>query len=79
MQYRGSCHCGAVVIFCGTCGNKVFYVPRSNADGFDVNVRCLDPPPREVIVRPFDGQRWEATAAFLAGNARRVFRLDAAT
>ena len=120
MQYRGSCHCGAVVIeveapervtcedcncsicrrsgflhlivpasrfrllqgaaalstytfntgtaqplFCRHCGIKVFYVPRSNPDGFDVNVRCLDPPPRELVVRPFDGRHWEENAAAL--------------
>jgi hypothetical protein len=28
--------------FCRTCGIKAFYVPRSNPDGIDVNVRCLD-------------------------------------
>jgi hypothetical protein len=125
--YRGSCHCGAVVIeveapesvtcedcncsicrksgflhlivpaarfrlvqgeeslttyafntgtarhlFCRTCGIKVFYVPRSNPDGFDVNLRCLEPPPREVIVRPFDGQRWEENAAALRHLSEEV-------
>ncbi len=29
--------------FCGRCGIKSFYVPRSHPDGFDVNARCLDP------------------------------------
>jgi hypothetical protein len=29
--------------FCKVCGVKPFYVPRSNPDGWDVNVRCLDP------------------------------------
>ena len=28
--------------FCKVCGIKPFYVPRSNPDGFDVNVHCLD-------------------------------------
>jgi hypothetical protein len=28
--------------FCRHCGIKSFYVPRSNPDGFDVNVRCID-------------------------------------
>ena len=28
--------------FCRRCGIKSFYVPRSNPDGFDVNVRCID-------------------------------------
>ena len=29
-------------LFCRVCGIKSFYVPRSNPDGIDVNVRCLD-------------------------------------
>jgi hypothetical protein len=52
------------------CGIKTFYVPRSNPDGYDVNVRCLEPPPREIIVRPFDGREWEANAARLAHLSR---------
>lgn len=28
--------------FCGHCGIKSFYVPRSHPDGFSVNARCLD-------------------------------------
>jgi hypothetical protein len=35
-------------LFCGRCGVKSFYVPRSNPDGYSVNVRCLD---RETILR----------------------------
>jgi hypothetical protein len=52
--------------FCKVCGVKVFYIPRSNPDGFDVNVRCLEPQPKEIIIRAFDGQNWEANAARLA-------------
>jgi hypothetical protein len=52
--------------FCKVCGLKVFYIPRSNPDGFDVNVRCLEPQPKEIIIRAFDGQNWEANAARLA-------------
>jgi hypothetical protein len=52
--------------FCRTCGMKPFYVPRSNPDGMDVNVNCLDPVPRDFVVEPFDGQNWEANAASLA-------------
>ncbi len=29
-------------MFCKVCGVRPFYVPRSNPDGFSVNVRCLD-------------------------------------
>ncbi len=28
--------------FCRHCGVKSFYVPRSNPDGYSVNVRCLE-------------------------------------
>lgn len=52
--------------FCKTCGIKSFYIPRSNPDGVDVNVRCLDPQPAENFVEPFDGQNWEEHAATLA-------------
>jgi hypothetical protein len=45
--------------FCGICGIKSFYIPRSNPDGIDVNVRCLDPQPADVIVEPFDGRNWD--------------------
>jgi hypothetical protein len=52
--------------FCRTCGIKSFYVPRSNPDGVDVNVRCLDEPPREMTIEPFDGRDWERHGAELA-------------
>jgi len=48
--------------FCGICGIKPFYVPRSNPDGIDVNVHCLDTKPRSVRITEFDGQNWEANA-----------------
>ena len=52
--------------FCRVCGIKPFYVPRSNPDGIDVNVRCLDPVPANMVVEPFDGQNWEANGPSLA-------------
>jgi hypothetical protein len=53
--------------FCGACGVKSLYVPRSNPDGFDVNVRCLDPATIEhVHVAPYDGRNWEASAGAIA-------------
>lgn len=51
--------------FCRTCGVKPFYIPRSNPDGVDVNVRCLDRPLTGMILEPFDGRNWEANAASL--------------
>ena len=56
--------------FCRTCGIKPFYVPRSNPDGIDVNVRCLDPMPRDLDVQPFDGQNWEESAPAIAALSR---------
>lgn len=54
--------------FCGVCGIKSFYVPRSHPDGIDVNVRCLDPDTLAgVVVTPFDGRGdWERQAQRLA-------------
>jgi len=45
--------------FCSICGVKPFYIPRSNPDGYDVNVRCLEPQPASITIEPFDGQNWE--------------------
>ena len=56
--------------FCRVCGIKPFYVPRSNPDGYSVNVRCLDPQPREVVVQSFDGEHWEEHGASLADLSR---------
>jgi hypothetical protein len=54
-------------LFCRRCGIKSFYVPRSNPDGFSVNVRCLDEATIEDIeVSAFDGRNWERSAASLA-------------
>ena len=52
--------------FCRTCGIKPFYVPRSNPDGMDVNVNCLDPVPQDIAVEPFDGRNWEQGGPALA-------------
>jgi len=47
-------------LFCAHCGVKSFYVPRSNPDGYSVNLRCLRLPEKvRVIETNFDGQNWE--------------------
>jgi hypothetical protein len=57
--------------FCRTCGIKSFYVPRSNPDGFSVNVRCLDEGTvRSLTVEPFDGRNWEESGYSLAHLSR---------
>jgi len=46
--------------FCGHCGVKSFYVPRSHPDGISVNARCLEPETiSSTTVKPFDGQNWK--------------------
>lgn len=53
-------------LFCKHCGIKSYYVPRSNPDGFSVNVRCLDGyPDLPMAIEPFDGSNWEAGGAAL--------------
>lgn len=56
--------------FCKICGVKSFYIPRSNPDGYDVNVRCLDPQPEEIIIEQFDGKNWEKHAHKLASLSK---------
>lgn len=57
--------------FCKTCGIKPFYVPRSNPDGIDVNVRCVEPVPDDIDVQPFDGRNWEQSAPAIAALSRK--------
>lgn len=60
-------------LFCGVCGIKSFYVPRSNPDGFSVNLRCLDDPRAfaEVRIVNFDGRGdWELQAQALAYKSK---------
>jgi hypothetical protein len=57
--------------FCGVCGIKSFYVPRSHPDGIDVNVRCLDAATIEsVSITPFDDARREEATAAIAHLSR---------
>lgn len=56
--------------FCKHCGIKPFYIPRSNPDGVDVNVNCLDSKPSNICIVQFDGQNWEDNAAALAHKSR---------
>ncbi len=46
--------------FCKTCGIHPFYVPRSDPDKIDVNVRCLDDVDLSAFtIGTFDGKHWE--------------------
>ena len=50
--------------FCGTCGIHSFYIPRSDPDKIDVNVRCLEGVDLSTV-KPhgFDGKNWERAIA----------------
>lgn len=56
--------------FCRVCGVKPFYTPRSNPDGIDINVNCLDTPPAELTIVEFDGRNWERNAHTLVHKSR---------
>ena len=46
--------------FCKVCGIHAFYVPRSDPDKIDINVRCLDGIDLVALaVKQFDGRNWE--------------------
>lgn len=46
--------------FCRVCGVSPFYVPRSDPDKIDVNVRCLEGVDVSALELPtFDGKNWE--------------------
>jgi hypothetical protein len=46
-------------LFCGVCGVKSFYIPRSHPDSFSVNLNCIDLPEEvDVLIENFDGRNW---------------------
>jgi hypothetical protein len=54
--------------FCRTCGVAPFYVPRSDPDKVDVNLRCVDGVDLERLPRTlFDGADWERAYAAYRG------------
>jgi hypothetical protein len=58
-------------LFCSRCGVKSYYVPRSNPDGFSVNVRCLDPRTiTGVRVRLFDDRERASSDASVKGLSK---------
>ena len=54
-------------LFCGRCGVKSFYQPRSHPEAWSVNASCLDAPV-ELLVDFFDGENWEGARAQLDGH-----------
>ena len=58
-------------LFCRHCGVKSFYVPRSNPDGYSVNVRCLEPGTlAAVTAEPFDDNDRAAAEAKIRDRSR---------
>ncbi len=50
--------------FCRRCGIHSFYVPRSDPDKIDVNVRCLEGVDVAALtITRFDGRHWEESMA----------------
>jgi hypothetical protein len=48
-------------LFCRSCGIHPFYIPRSDPDKVDVNLRCLDDIDlAQATIKRFDGRHWEA-------------------
>lgn len=53
-------------LFCGICGVKSFYQPRSHPEAWSVNFNALDDiAGLDVSFRAFDGRNWEAARAAL--------------
>lgn len=57
--------------FCETCGVQPFYLPRSDPDKIDINVRCLDGVDIATLTpRKFNGSNWEESMATAERNNR---------
>ena len=54
-------------LFCGHCGIKSFYQPRSHPGAWSVNANCLDRPV-ELVIEQFDGRNWEQAKAGLSAE-----------
>ncbi len=53
-------------LFCGTCGVKSFYQPRSHPAAWSLNFNALDDVSGlAVTARRFDGRNWERSASQL--------------
>lgn len=51
-------------LFCPNCGVASFYIPRSDPEGIDVNVRCLEHVDLKRLEHAhFDGRNWEKAMA----------------
>ena len=56
-------------LFCGVCGVKSFYIPRSHPDSFSVNLNCINLPEEvDVVIENFDGRNWSESREKLSKN-----------
>ena len=54
-------------LFCGICGIKSFYIPRSHPDSFSVNLNCIDlPEGLDVTIKDFNGRNWSESRGQLS-------------
>lgn len=65
-EYRFGTH-AARHLFCGVCGIKSFYVPRSHPDGRSMHLACLDVNASTFTIEDFDGANWEQSIGGLEG------------
>ena len=57
-------------LFCGVCGIKSFYVPRSHPDAFSINLNCVElPDDCDVVIHAFDGSDWSKNRDSLSTKA----------
>ncbi len=54
-------------LFCGHCGIKSYYVPRSHPEAFSVNLNCVDLADKiDVTTEAFDGRHWSRNRDLLS-------------
>jgi hypothetical protein len=59
-------------LFCGSCGVKSFYQPRSHPDAWSVNLNALDDVlGLTITATPFDGRNWETARTALDGTSEQ--------
>ena len=58
-------------LFCSRCGVKSFYVPRSNPDGYSINLRCVERSSiAGITIEPFDDNDRAASDAKIRDRSR---------
>jgi len=59
-------------LFCPNCGVASFYIPRSDPESIDVNVRCLEGVDSSKLEHDhFDGRHWEKSIERERGRAAK--------